>query len=208
MPPQYVVVHYELCYNILWCICMRLIWLKGDYIGKHERQQVAMKAGCHFVVSFHFNSFSDPRANGAEIYHNGKGNAQTIAEKLLTVITSVLKNRARGVKDAKGSRAGFIRHYHCPAVLLEPCFVSNPNEAALVHDVKTLRALGEAIANVLRSWLPDDAVVGLDIGHKFKRSNSDDRGAKCVLGDFEADHAERLAKVVAASLTQRKVKTK
>jgi len=180
---------------------MRLIWLKGDYIGRHERQQLAAKAGCSFVVSFHFNSFSDPRANGAEVYHNAKGNAQTIAEKLLTAITEVLKNRPRGVKDAKGSRAGFIRHYHCPAVLLEPCFISNPDEAALVHDVKTLQLLGKAIADVLDSWFPEDAVIGLDIGHKFKRS--DDQGAKCALGDFEADHAENLAKAVAASLTKR-----
>jgi hypothetical protein len=182
---------------------MRLIWLKGDYVGRHERQQAASKAGCDFVICFHFNSFNDPRASGAEVYHNNKGNAKTIAEQLLTAITDVLKNRPRGVKDAQGSRAGFIRHYHCPAVLIEPCFVSNPDEAAKVHDVDTLRALGEAIASVVWKWFPAKAVIGLDIGHKFKRSNPDDRGAKCVLGDWEADHAERLAKVVAASLTQR-----
>jgi hypothetical protein len=45
-----------------------------------------------------------------------------------------------------------------------------------------------------------DAVLGLDIGHKFKTSQPNDRGARCFYGDFEADHAEQLAKVVAASI--------
>jgi len=181
---------------------MKIVWLKGDYVGNHERQQQASKANCRLVVSFHFNAASNPQASGAEVYHNGKGDAEPIANKLLTVITKVLGNRPRGVKSALGSRAGFLRFYHCPAVLLEPAFVSNLEEATMLHDVNVVRQLGEAIAEVLWRWLPFDAVLGIDIGHKFKTSSPNDRGARCVAlaNCFEADHAEQLAKVVAASI--------
>ncbi|MFA0748568.1 N-acetylmuramoyl-L-alanine amidase family protein [Fervidibacter sp.] len=181
---------------------MRVVWLKGDYVGNHERQRQASKANCRLVLSFHFNA-ADPKAQGSEVFSNGKGDADYIAAKLLHLITDILGTRSRGVKPAAGSRAGFLRFYPCPAVLMEPCFITNPEEANLVHDVQIVRQLGEAIADALVKWLPYDATVGLDIGHKFKTSQPNDRGARCFYGDFEADHAEQLAKVVAASLQLR-----
>jgi hypothetical protein len=182
---------------------VRIVWLKGDYVGNHERQMQASKANCRLVISFHFNAHNNPKTSGSEVFSNGKGDADYIAAKLLHIITSVLGTKSRGVKKAEGSRAGFLRFYHCPAILLEPCFITNPDEANLVHDVQVIRKLGEAIADALVKWLPFDAVIGIDIGHKFKTSQPDDRGARCFYGDFEADHAEQLAKVVAASLQLR-----
>lgn len=179
---------------------MKVVWLKGDYTKKRERQQQAKIHGCRFVISFHFNSFSDPTANGAEVYYNEKGDSEFVAQGLMKVITQTLKVKSRKVASAKGSRASFINAYPCPAVLIEPCFVSNPNEAKLLHDVTTMRKLGEGIADLLLRWLPFDSVVGLDVGHKFKTSSPNDRGAACVLGDTEADHAEQLAKIVAAKI--------
>ena len=179
---------------------MRIVWLKGDYVGNHERQSQASKENCRLVISFHFNAHSNAKANGSEVFSNGKGDADYIAARLLHIITNILGTRARGVKPAAGSKAGFLRFYHCPAVLLEPCFITNPDEANLVHDVSIVRQLGEAIAMALVKWLPFDAVLGFDIGHKFKTSQTNDKGARCFYGDFEADHAEQLAKVVAASI--------
>lgn len=184
---------------------MRIAWLKGDYTGKNkERQKAAGQKGCSLVISFHFNASANPKASGAEVYHNEKGNAETVAKALLSSITQVLGVKARGVKKAKGTRASFIQHYPCPAVLLEPCFVTNPKEAALLHDVAVIRKLGETLAATLFAHTPTrphaHTPIGIDIGHKFKTTNPDDRGARCFLGDFEANHAEKLAKVVAASL--------
>ena len=77
-----------------------------------------------------------------------------------------------------------------PAVLLEPLFVSNPDQAKWIHDVKNIRKLAEAIVDVIDSAFGPDAVVGLSIGHKFKTSSPGDRG-------------EHLAKAVAAELQTR-----
>lgn len=179
---------------------MKIVWLKGDYVGKHERQEQAKKANCRLVISFHFNAHSNSKAEGAEAYHNNKGDAAFIAYRLTLVTTRLLGVRFRKVTIASGTRAAFINFYHCPAVLIEPCFITNPEEANLVHDDSVMRKLGESIANELFRWLPFDAIVGFDIGHKFKTSSISDKGARCFYGDYEADHAEKLAKIVAASI--------
>ncbi|MEM3357189.1 MAG: N-acetylmuramoyl-L-alanine amidase [Candidatus Bathyarchaeia archaeon] len=179
---------------------MRVVFLKGDYTGKDKTRQLQAKLkGVNFVVSFHFNSASNPKAQGAEVYYNIHA-SKDIADALMDAIVGVLNNPRRIVREATNTRASFINHYHCPAVLIEPCFISNKHEAEMIHDVETLRKLGESIAQTLRRFLPKEATVGLDIGHKFKEMSPYDKGAKCVLGDWEADHNERLAKVVAASL--------
>lgn len=184
---------------------MQVVWLKGDYLGKHQRQRQALQSSCDIVISFHFNSSKDKTAAGAEVYHNGKNNVVKLAQQLLSAIVEVLKVPKRKVENAKGSRAGFICHYHCPAVLIEPCFVSNPDEAKLLHDINIMRRLGERIAVEVKKWFKDKTavVVGLDVGHMFKNSSPHDKGAKCVLGDTEGDHAEVLAKIVAAALTRK-----
>lgn len=178
----------------------RIIWLKGDYTGSHERQRRAEKRKCDFVISFHFNSFSSPNAAGAEVYYNGKGKSDEVAKDLLQAIVSVLNVPSRGCKSASGTRAAFINRYHCPAVLIEPLFLSNPKEARLVHDLDIVRALGFAIAKVVIKH--DFKRVGIDIGHKFKTSNKYDTGAACVFseGCNEALHAEHLAKSFASAL--------
>ena len=65
--------------------------------------------------------------------------------------------------------------------------------------------LANAIVACIRDFLKTViyrkfVVIGLSVGHKYKTSNPNDRGAACVFGDWEADHAEALAKKVAALL--------
>lgn len=181
---------------------MKIIWLKGDYVKNYERQEQAKKLGCNFVISFHFNSAKNKEANGTEGYHNGKGSAPYIAYRLVSVISKVLGIRQRKIVPAKGTRAAFIDFYHCPAVLLEVCFISNPQEAMFFHDPdkRHIHRLGKKIADEILSLLPSSSVLGIDIGHKFKSSQPKDKGAKCVFGDYEADHAEQLANIVTTSI--------
>jgi nicotinamidase-related amidase len=69
-----------------------------------------------------------------------------------------------------------------------------------------LAQLADKIANAIQQsarelrYRPIE-VVGLSVGHKYKTSQPNDRGAKCVLGDMEADHAEALARLVQQRLS-------
>jgi len=186
---------------------MKIVWLKGDYVGHHERQQQARDAKCNFVVSFHFNSFYDPKAGGCEIFYNNAMKLDMVKEwvKIAQELAQKLGVRWRSATFATG-RANFINYYPCPAVLLEPMFVSNPEEAAKLHNLKFIRPivewLGQQIYEFAKRHWGNDAIIGLDIGHRYKRRI--DLGAKCVGADYcwEANHNEQWAKIVASVIEQ------
>jgi hypothetical protein len=181
-----------------------VVWLRGDYVRPNlDRQAQAEQAGCALALDFHFNS-NGSSASGGEIWHKpGDDASHQLALALRDALAQVgLPLRNPAVRSATGNtRAGFVRHYPCPAVLLEPLFVSNPTQAAWIHNNGHLLALGEAIAAAVKAALPTGGVVGLSVGHRYKRRPGDE-GAGCVRGDSEADHAEELAHVVAEQLAR------
>jgi len=188
---------------------LKVVWLKGDYTGKNkERQRQAEKEKCDIVIEFHFNSAGDKAASGTEVWHRQYSiPSRHLATILHDKITS-LGFKPRGVKSAvPTSRASFINSYPptCFVVLLEPCFVSNRSDAEKLHQDVFMDKLANAIVAGIRDFIKSTThrefvVIGLSIGHKYKNSNPNDKGAACVFGDWEADHAEDLARRVAKLL--------
>jgi N-acetylmuramoyl-L-alanine amidase len=188
---------------------LKIVWLKGDYTGKNkERQRRAEKEKCDIVIEFHFNSAGDKAASGTEVWHRQYSMFSRQLASILHDKIVALGFKPRGVKPAvTGSRASFINSYPptCLVVLLEPCFVSNRFDAEKLHQDDFMDRLASAIASGIRDFLKtvthkEFAVIGLSVGHRYKTSNPNDKGAACVFGDWEADHAEALAKKVAALL--------
>ena len=191
---------------------MRIVWLTGDYTGKNrERQQQAAKEKCDIVIEFHFNASANPDASGTEVWHRQFSLPSfRLAKSLHDRIVS-LGFKPRGVKSAvPTSRASFINSYPRTSivVLLEPCFVTNRLDAQKLHQDGFMAQLAEAIASAVKDFIAKEnrkvQVIGLSIGHKGKTSNKSDRGARCLFGDFEADHASELAKLVAERLQPQK----
>ena len=188
---------------------MKIVWLKGDYTGKNkERQRQAEKERCDIVIEFHFNSAGDKAASGTEVWHR---QYSIPSRHLATILHDRITNlgfRPRGVKSAvPTSRASFINSYPptCVVVLLEPCFVSNRSDAEKLHQGGFIDRLANAIVAGIKDFIKTNAnkkfaVIGLSVGHKYKTSNPNDKGASCVFGDWEANHAEDLAKKVAELL--------
>jgi hypothetical protein len=90
--------------------------------------------------------------------------------------------------------------------LLEPAFVTNRDDARKLHNQKVLTQLADRISSTIQQFARELSyrpiqVVGLSVGHKYKTSQPNDRGAPCVLGDTEADHAEALARLVQQRLS-------
>ncbi len=196
---------------------MKVVWLTGDYTGKRkERQRQAAKSGCDIVIEFHFNAAADQSASGTEVWYRSYSiHSQKLAKSVHDHIVA-LGFKPRGVKAAvAGTRASFINAYapNIWVVLLEPCFVTNPQEAQRLHDQAFMQRLAEAIIAGINKFLSEQKVkqvdvIGLSVGHKGKTSQPDDKGARCVFGDFEADHAEQLAKLVASRLGEKQSQTK
>jgi N-acetylmuramoyl-L-alanine amidase len=191
---------------------LKVVWLTGDYTGKHkERQRQAKQAGCDLVIEFHFNAANDSRAHGAEVWYRQYSTpSKVLAERLLEAIGACGFAR-RGVKLATPQcRAGFINAYanDILVVLLEPAFVTNREDAGKLHNQKVLTQLADRIADAIQQFARElryrpIEVIGLSVGHKYKTSQPNDRGAKCILGDTEADHAETLARLVQQRLSAR-----
>lgn len=85
------------------------------------------------VLSLHFNSFTDPTANGCTALHyitNRKTKA--IAQRFVDLVHEQfsIKKRALIAIQDKSQRGGtFIVNSKAPAVLLEPFFGSNPSDS-------------------------------------------------------------------------------
>jgi N-acetylmuramoyl-L-alanine amidase len=189
---------------------VKVVWLTGDYTGERkERQRQAKQAGCNLVIEFHFNAADNSSAHGAEVWYRQYSTpSKLLAERLLNAIGECGFAR-RGIKLATPQcRARFINAYanDILVVLLEPAFVTNQDDARKLHNQKVLAQLADKIANAIQQFARElryrpIEVIGLSVGHKYKTSQPNDRGAKCVLGDTEADHAEALARLVQQRLS-------
>lgn len=181
----------------------RITWLKGDYVGNHEREAQALREGCKLVIEFHFNS-DGSTASGGETWYKPD-------DQLSLAIATDIRNRYQNIglglhgpgpnAAVASTRAGWLPYYSCSAILLEPLFVSNPNGAAWIHDAANVDLLATQIAAAVIAHTAEEDIIGLSIGHRFKHSSPNDMGAACVLGDSEATHGTATAEAVAAKLT-------
>lgn len=172
---------------------VRFFW--GDY---SDRQNAANAAKAVCYVEQHFNS-ATPAATGVEVIvgknasKKSKDWAALYAEKvskefLIPVRSPETKGVIVGGRGGRGD--GNIRLTNMPAILLEPCFVSNPKEALIVRSTSGQKALGKILAETIQTMFPDGGTIAFSVGHKGKESNPHDRGADVYGGGTEAEYAE------------------
>jgi len=184
----------------------RTVLLKGDYTGQHERQAMAQKEGCAGVVDFHFNSFDNPQAHGGEVFYKSAcADSKKFARSIWSEFEKLpLPPHGDPLKPAAGSRAAYIERYAMPAVLLEPLFLSNPQQAEWLHmtggQSSNVKNLAQAIAQGIRQSFAEGSTIGLSPGHIFKTLKSTDSGADCCKGDTEKDHVLELINLVESEL--------
>jgi hypothetical protein len=178
------------------------VFLTGDYATKVKPRQIQAKVeDCALTIDFHFNSNGSSAIGGEVYFKDGNAKAKEFARAVIEVFRSLnLPDHGDPLKTAGDSRAGFILAYHCPAVLLEPLFISNPTQAAWIRDPANLASLGQGIARAIKAKTADGDKIGLSVGHLGKDSAPDDRGARHVIEGWEADYAKRLAETVARHL--------
>jgi hypothetical protein len=177
----------------------RIKFYKGDYF---ERQQAANADKAVAYVEHHFNSSASPSAgyavvivgsNASSTSRNwGRWYAKAVAEQFGTKCggdDGILV----GGWDGRGD--GNVKHTRMPAVLLEPLFASNPQQADQA-------ALARILAESVRRFVPDGGLVAFSVGHKYKTSSPNDRGAALCGGGTEADHAEKVLLKAAKLLTE------
>lgn len=172
---------------------VKFFW--GDYSAR-QRAANANKAVAY--VEHHFNSSSES-AKGTEVIvgtNAGKTSlawAALYASKVVAALGTPLRSPlTKGViVGGYGGRGnGNVSLTAMPAILVEPCFVSNPVESAIVRSEEGQRKLAVALADSIRTMFPDGGLIAFSVGHKGKTSNPADRGADVFGGGTEAQYAE------------------
>lgn len=130
---------------------VRLTREADTYVSLGARSDFANKWGAGLFISIHCNAFTDPGANGTEVwYYEGSTAGQSLATAVQRELVNRLRRRDRGIKPTKS--LSVLRRTSMPAVLLELAFISNPAEEQLMRSdgIRTLVAV--AIYDAVREW--------------------------------------------------------
>jgi len=166
-----------------------LFYNYGSYL---QRQKDANEKGAVCYFELHFNSSVNPSARGIEVLvaHNASEKTIKWASIIASALQSILKTPLRhnnGVKKLKKGERGDnnIAHTKMPAVLVEPCFISNWSEVLNYMDnfIKCVKAMYFSITKMF-----SEGLVALSVGHK----GTGKKGAKIVnIPYYEEDLAEQ-----------------
>ncbi|MCK5720274.1 MAG: N-acetylmuramoyl-L-alanine amidase [Thiomargarita sp.] len=167
---------------------------KGNY---KWRQKQANQDRCSAYVEHHFNASANVNSNYAMVITGrlasqtskswGRWYARRISEQFNSPMGGT-EGILVGGYNGRGN--GNLKYTRMPAILLEPMFISNPQQAAIVKDVEGQDKLAKVLAESIVSFFPDNSRIGFSIGHKYKTSRPRDRGASVYGGGTEADYAE------------------
>lgn len=177
----------------------------GDYPA---RQRAANVDGCAAYVEHHFNSAGyfddgsgmggpDPRpgycvvivgANASATSKNwGRWYAAAVSREFGVPVGG---DRGIVVGGYGGRGDGNLRYTAMPAVLLEPLFASNPQHAEWIRSEAGQARLAAILAESVQRFFQAGGRIGFSVGHKYKTSSPNDRGAVLAGGGTEADMAE------------------
>lgn len=108
-----------------------------------ERARRANDVAGDVFISLHLNEHDEPTAEGSSTYYfHTSGAGRALAEAIQEELVSL------GVRDCRSHPTSYtvLRETRMPAVLVEPVFISNPDEAKRLEEPDFRAALADAIA--------------------------------------------------------------
>lgn len=122
------------------------------YISLADRVAMANALGADAFVSVHLNSFPRPGGQwGTEVYY-WTPHSLPLAEAVYRNLLSLLGRKGNGVRQR---RLYVVRHTVMPAILVEPCYVNHPDEAALLKDESFRERIALAICQGIMEFFND-----------------------------------------------------
>jgi N-acetylmuramoyl-L-alanine amidase len=171
------------------------------YDGAYRRRQDGANADKAVVfVAQHLNAADDPSANYTLAIVPADAKADGPAYRLARQYAELCSRTfgaplyggdgvKRGGFDGRGD--GQLDRCRMPAVLLEPLFVSNPEQAAIVRGGPGRQVLAEILADAIAETFPDGGLVAFSVGHAGKPApHENDRGANVYAADGDEPLSE------------------
>ena len=119
-----------------------------------DRARVANDVGAEVMVALHLNSHDDPQVHGAcSFYYGREGWVSQPGQRLAELIQEELVARVR-LRDLRTHPMALpiLRETRMPAVHVEPCFVTNPREEALVRQHEFRSEVAAAVADAIERF--------------------------------------------------------
>jgi hypothetical protein len=133
----------------------------------YRRQVDANLVGCIAAVEQHLNASTDKTVNYAS--------ALITSEKSRAWAKDYVARAARefSIRDAgvvmNPPRGSFcLKFYACPAILVEPGFVSHHDFANRVQSGEGIDALARVLVDSVCAMFPDGGLVALSVGHGYR----------------------------------------
>lgn len=134
------------------------------------RQQAGNAAGCVCYAEQHLNAVRNPRINHAMaiVAANASERSKDWARTYTRIVSGEFGHPDRGVSIGPPLGSYNVKLMRCPAILLEPGFVSNAEFAAIARTGEGIDALAGCLVDSIVQCFPEGGVVGLSVGHMFR----------------------------------------
>ncbi|MCJ7653627.1 MAG: N-acetylmuramoyl-L-alanine amidase, partial [Actinobacteria bacterium] len=126
----------------------------GEGISEEERASRANEQEVELVLSIHLNASQDPKARGSSSFYFARGNYRSpYGYRLANHLQDELVERL-GVPDCRAHGTAFplLRETRMPVVIVEPAFITNPEEEELLADDSFIDRIAAAIAEAARKY--------------------------------------------------------
>lgn len=113
-----------------------------------ERARSANEGGAEILLAIHLNAHRDPRAEGSSTYFYGREGWSSPSGRHLAELIQDSLCSSLGLKDGRAHPKSLplLRETQMPAVHVEPCFITNPREEALLKDAPFRERAADALA--------------------------------------------------------------
>lgn len=123
------------------------LWKEMKRFTLKERVELVEKHLPDILISIHLNASKDSKSNGCEVLYGGNGRVKELSNKLASIIakeiSSTLGVKLRGAKPRPNLY--LLKHSRVPAVIVEPLFISNPAEEAMLKEDENCQKIASAV---------------------------------------------------------------
>lgn len=131
----------------------------GQFVELEDRASLANDLQGHIFISFHLDGSKDSKIGGTSSYYFARGKSfsssgQKLAELVQNELVLSLQRRNRGVR---GKNFEVLRKTLMPAVLVEPLFITNPDEERLLTDEAFRQRIAVAVFDGVKRFLDENS---------------------------------------------------
>lgn len=119
-----------------------------------KRAEIANKSKCQLFVSIHLNGAKIAGSQGTETLYFQKEQSYSrkgkkLAEIMQKELVNILRRPDRGIK---GKNLIILKKTLMPAVIVEPLFITNPEEEALLKEVEWRQRIATAVCRGVETY--------------------------------------------------------